>query len=100
MSTILTNARKYDWATWQMGIMRAFIAGAAGAMAGGTGPMLLDPKDFNLNSGLLHTLASIGIGCFIGGVTQLGIFLHTHPGPDPVAVDPAIAPNAIGKGQS
>lgn len=80
--TMLTNARGYDWATWVMGIMRAFISGGAGAIAGAFGPMVTDPKDWNLGGGLNHVLESMAIGFLIAGLTHLGIFLQTHATPE------------------
>lgn len=84
MQTIIINARRYDWATWFIGMMRAFIAAGAGAVASPAGPMLLDPKDYNLGAGLSKVLISMAIGFFVSGVVGMGIFLKTHGAPDPV----------------
>jgi len=82
--TMAQNASRYDWDTWLVGIMRSFIAGGAGVLAGGTGPLVLDPAVFNVStsSGVWHTLASMGIGFLIAGITAMGTFLKTHGAPD------------------
>ena len=80
--TMMGNARGYDWATWVMGIMRSFIGGGGGALAGALGPMATDSDHFNLGAGFHHTLASMGVGFVIVGIIHLGIFLQTHGAPD------------------
>jgi hypothetical protein len=79
---IITNAVEYDWATWRMGIMRAFVTGGAGSLAAPTGPMIMDPKDYNLSNGLVRVLASILIAFTFTGLAALGVFLKTHGAPD------------------
>ena len=79
---VLTNAQRYDWTTWFMGIMRAFISGGGGALSGGLGPMMADPDHFNVGAGLTHLLSSMELGFLVGAVISLGIFLHTHGAPD------------------
>jgi hypothetical protein len=81
-STAAANARQYDWATWLMGIFRSLIGGGAGAVSGAFGPMLTDPKDFNLGGGIGHTMETMGIGFVIGGIVNMCIFLQTHGSPD------------------
>lgn len=80
--TIAGNIKSYDWATWLIGIMRAFISGGAGALAGATGPMIVDPKDWNLGAGLHNTLISMLIGFVLLGIVHMGIFLQTHGAPE------------------
>lgn len=82
VNTIIHNARKYDWASWRIGIMRSFITGGAGALAAPTGPMIMDPKDYNLGSGFVRVLASILIAFTFTGLAALGVFLKTHGVPD------------------
>lgn len=82
MQAMMANARAYDWPTWFIGIMRAFISGGAGAIASPAGPMYLDPKDFNLGEGLGKVLISMAIGFLIMGIVTMGIFLKTHGAPD------------------
>ena len=83
---MLTNAVHYDWTTWVMGIMRSFVSGGGGAVAGFLGPAVTDSKDFNFTTsvGLKHALISMAVGFLIMGLTALGTFLKTHGAPDPV----------------
>ena len=74
----------YDWATWIIGIMRAFIAGGAGALSAPIGPMVMDAKDYNLACGLGKVLATMGIAFVVTGLAGMGIFLKTHGAPDAV----------------
>lgn len=93
--TAVSNVKAYDWATWLMGIWRAFISGGAGAIAGAFGPMLTDPKDFNLGSGLGHTFSSMGVSFLLVGTVQMCMFLQTHGAPDQLkqSLDTAAAAN-------
>lgn len=84
MQTMIQNASRYDWQNWVVGILRSFVQGGGGALAGFLGPMATDSKDFNLGSGLGHTLLSMIIGFFIAGCVQMGMFLKTHGAPDPL----------------
>lgn len=77
--------QQYDWSTWLVGILRSFVAGAGGAVAGIAGPSVTDPKDFNLGVGLHHTLVSMAIGAGITGMVHMGIFLSTHGAPEPLS---------------
>lgn len=96
MQTIIQNASGYDWSTWSIGLMRSFLQGGGGALVGILGPMATDGKDFNLGSGLSHTLISMLIGFCIAGLLQLGMFLKTHGAPDQLkaALASAAASNA------
>ena len=78
---MLSNAVGYDWATWLMGVMRAFISGVGGAFAGGAGPGLVDPDHFNMSHPAL-LLKSMFVGALISGIVALGTFLHTHGAPE------------------
>jgi len=78
----IANAKTYAWTEWFVGIMRSFVAGAGGAVAGIAGPSITDPKDFNLGAGLHHTLVSMGIGAVVSGIVHMGIFLSTHGAPE------------------
>lgn len=82
MQAMMLNASRYDWSTWLMGIFRSLIAASAGAIASPVGPMVLDPKDYNLGDGLHKVVISMLITAGITGVTGMAIFLKTHPGPD------------------
>jgi hypothetical protein len=82
ISTMTANASNYDWPTWWMGIMRSFVGGAAGAISGFAGPMMMDYQHFNFGPGLRSTLLSMGIGALIAGAFAMAVFLKTHSGPD------------------
>lgn len=84
MTTMAKNFASYDWATWVVGIMRSFISGGAGAVSGAIGPMVTDPKDWNLGTGFNHVLESMLIGFLIAGFVHLAIFLQTHAVPEPI----------------
>lgn len=82
MMTAMSNAQDYDWHSWLIGIMRSFVGGGAGAVAGMLGPMATDGDHFNLTNGLHHTLISMGISFLIVGIMHMAIFLQTHSAPD------------------
>lgn len=83
----LATARKLNWGGWLLGIWTSAISAAAGAISAGLGPMITDPKDFNLGTGLHHTLVSVGIGAAITGIVSIAKFLQMHPAPDWDGVD-------------
>lgn len=91
MSERLAIIAQYDWATWFIGIMRAFIVGGAGALAAPAGPMFMDAKDYNLAEGLHKVLASMAIAFIITGIAMMGVFLKTHGAPDKLQKDLAAA---------
>jgi hypothetical protein len=76
--TAIANAQRYDWGTWLIGIMRAFLSGGAAALAalGGSGLAGLN---------LHQTLIMTGSGFLIMGLYRLGEFLQLHGAPDPYA---------------
>lgn len=76
------NLAAYDWQTWIVGIWRSVVGGGAGAVAGSFGPMVTDPKDWNLGSGLGHVLESMVISFILVGIVHMMIFLQTHPAPE------------------
>lgn len=80
--TAFSTASKLNWSGWLLGIWTSAISAAAGAVSAGLGPMITDPKDFNLGDGLHHTLVSVGIGALITGVVSICKFLQMHPAPD------------------
>lgn len=84
MQTMIKNASRYDWATWGIGCMRAGVSGGAGAIGAPLGPMISDPGDFNLASGIHKVLFSTGVGFLFGAITGMAIFLKTHGAPDPI----------------
>jgi hypothetical protein len=84
----------YDWSDWVVGIIRAFVSGAAGAIAAPIGPMAMDPNDWNLASGLHKVLASMAIAGLITGITAMAVFLKTHGAPDKIKQELATAATA------
>lgn len=89
---MLTVASKLDWKGWLLGIWSSAISAAAGAIAAGLGPMITDPTDFNLGTGLHHTLFSVGIGAAVTGIVSIAKYLQMHPTPDP---QQAVLKNAL-----
>lgn len=79
---LTSNLMTYDWTTWLVGIMRSFISGGAGAVAGAIGPMATDPKDWNLGEGLPHVLQSMAVSFIVVGIVHMMIFLQTHGTPE------------------
>jgi hypothetical protein len=75
--TMVVNAKKYDWSTWLMGIMRSFLSGAAIALTTGTGGALL-----SIPSTMLWKL--MGINFLVMGLYRMGEFLQLHGAPDQV----------------
>jgi hypothetical protein len=86
MIAAASNLVDYDWQTWLVGIGRSFVGGGAGAIAGGAGPMYIDPAKFNLSNGVRALLTSMGIGFLISGIVHMAIFLQTHGAPEPVVM--------------
>lgn len=78
----LSTVKQLDWSGWFLGLWTSTISAIAGAIAGALGPMITDPKDFNLGTGLHHTIVSVSIGAGITGVVSLAKYLQMHPAPD------------------
>src|SRR5271163_3950132 len=74
---MLTNAAKYDWQTWLMGIMRSFLSGAAMALTTGTGGALL-----SIPGPTLWRLMALNF--VVMGLYRMGEFLQLHGAPDQV----------------
>jgi hypothetical protein len=73
--TAWTNGRRYDWATWWLGIMRAFLSGGAAALlTGGGGTLIGIPPS--------QVYKLMGINFFFMGLYRLGEFLQIHGAPD------------------
>jgi hypothetical protein len=85
---LITNAVRYDWQTWFMGIMRSWISGGASSLANTGIASALLPQQINLGKGL-HTLLTFTVLSFLGGaIIHLAIFLSTHGAPEPVKNGP------------
>lgn len=65
---------------WLYGLVAAVISGAAGAV----GVIIVDPKDFNLESGL----ANVCKVAVVMGLIALANFLKAHPLPEWKEGDP------------
>jgi hypothetical protein len=80
--TIFQNAKKYDWATWMLGIMRSFISGGSSAMVAGLTSMGIAPGTFNLTNSVGNTLKLMGIMFMFQGGYRMFEFLQLHGAPD------------------
>lgn len=79
---MLSNASKYDWDTWLMGILRSLTTGGSNGVLSGLVSMGIDPQHFNLSGGLGHTLKMM-LGMFIlSSIVGMFVFLQTHGAPD------------------
>lgn len=83
MASMVENARKFDWDTWAIGIMRSLIQGGASGVTGGVVAMGIDPAKFNLASGIGSELEMIGFTFLLSGIFGMMTFLKTHGAPDP-----------------
>ena len=72
---IVTNAQRYDWQTWLLGIMRSFLSGGAAALTTGSGAALV-----GIPSKQIWFL--MGINFVVLGLYRLGEFLQLHGAPD------------------
>lgn len=73
--TAVTNASRYDWPTWFIGIMRSFLSGGSAALFTGTGGAVLGvpgPMVWKL----------MGINFILMGLYRMGEFLQLHGAPD------------------
>lgn len=85
LKKIGTNAARYDFGTWILGIWKSFISAGAGAGGSVLAPMLTDPDHFNVNTGLTKIWHTMIVAFIVFGVAALLKFLHDHPAPDPIA---------------
>ena len=86
LSTITSNASRYDWATWLMGILRSLLSGGSSAMVSGFASMGIAPGTFNLTSSIGNTFKLMGIMFLFQGLYRMFEFLQLHGAPDPVAL--------------
>jgi hypothetical protein len=91
MLAAVTNAKRYDWESWRIGIMRSLLSGGANGVISAPVSMGIDPEHFNFTSGLHHMLTMM-LGMFIGaGIFHMFLYLSTHGAPDlvpPPAAEP------------
>lgn len=90
----ITNAKQYDFGTWMLGIMRAFISGGSSAIVSGAAVMGIAPEHFNLGAGLGHTLKLMGAMFLFNGIFRLAEFLSLHGAPDQLQASLASAATA------
>ncbi len=77
---MLDAASELDLIGWLRGLASAGISSFSGAIASGFGPMLVDPRDFNMQHPAL-ALKTAAIGAAISGVVSIAKFLQTSPLP-------------------
>jgi hypothetical protein len=78
----IDNARRYDWPTWWIGILRAFISGGSSSMVAGLTSMGIAPGTFNLSGSLGNTLKLCGTMFLFQGGYRMFEFLQLHGAPD------------------
>ena len=78
---LLTNAVKFDWSTWFMGIMGAITSGVANSIFNIMGTTTVAPQTFNIGHPrkLVEAMAFSLVG---GTIFSLAKFLQTHPTPE------------------
>lgn len=86
MIAAVVNVKRYDWATWFIGIQRAFITGLAGAAVNTSATIGIDPQNFNFGPQLKHTILLATLSALGGGMVHMLVFLQTHPAPEAVPV--------------
>jgi hypothetical protein len=79
---MMTNAGKYDWPTWMLGIMRSFISGGSSAMVSGLASIGIAPDKFNFTGNLGNTLKLMGVMFLFQGGYRMFEFLQLHGAPD------------------
>jgi hypothetical protein len=72
---MMTNAGKYDWPTWMLGIMRAFLSGGASALMTGAGGAVIGIPG-------KQVWILMGVNFVLMGLYRLGEFLQLHGAPD------------------
>lgn len=80
-----------DWKNWLHGLVAAFIGGGASAVSAGFSATLVDPKDFNLSSGLAHMSVLMGTTFAVSGVLSAMAYLKQSPLPPVVSPVPVPA---------
>lgn len=66
---------------WTAGVIGAFISGAAGAVSGGMGGMIVAPETFNIHEGLGKVVQLALATAVIPGIVSLAKYLNLHPVP-------------------
>lgn len=79
---------KLEWGHWLYGLISGFIGGGASAISSFVANNFTDPKDFNLGSGLHHTLVNAGVNFLVAG----GITAFAYLKQSPLPKDDTVAP--------
>ena len=82
--SLLSTAGNLDFDTWIRGLLSAGISGGASAVSSGFGSVVLDPKDFNPQTGKLYELmvVTFAFSAFI----SIAKFLQMNPLPTKTVV--------------
>ena len=70
-----------SWKVWMKGIAAAAISGGANGIVTGFAAIGIDPRHFNLEAGLHHTLAIGGVSAAISAVLGVALYLRQSPLP-------------------
>lgn len=70
-----------NWSGWLYGLVSGFIGGGSSAVSSFVANNITDPKDFNLGTGLHHTMANAGVTFLIAGGITVFAFLKQSPLP-------------------
>ena len=83
MVQALAVAGNLDWKGWGLGIMGAFVSGAAGAISSMSAVSLIGGSDPDHKFASLPHVLEIGAATFlISGVISLAKYLQMHPVPE------------------
>lgn len=87
MISAVSNASRFLWQDWLIGIWRSAVSGGAGAVVASITVALKDPRDWGIHSGSLYELMAT---TFAGtALLHMFMFLQNHPVPDKVEEKPA-----------
>lgn len=73
----------YAWSKWLYGLVAAGIGGGASAAYGALSVMIVDPKDFNPQTGRFYAVS--GLMFTFGALTSFLMYLKEHPVPEIVS---------------
>jgi hypothetical protein len=83
-----SNAQKYNWSDWWIGVMRSFLSGGAAALVTGGGGSLVGIPGKQL-------WELMGINFISLGLYRMGEFLQIHGAPDKITESLNVAQNKI-----
>ncbi len=67
---------------WLRGLVAAVVSASAHAVSAALAVNLIDPAQFNLGRGFLHTLELAGVVAVLNGVSALALYLSKSPLPE------------------